>query len=159
MRKSKSERAMTAANGNISANGPIKYHNISKIQSLFYEMYQGSTKMDFLGPIPMLIFISLSRITDTPIQIFLSRYLEPILPWKSRVLARAQFEFAKRVTLGTSNILVYILGLPWPRTLINHIDVSIQAGQKRCCFTDRIRQESYLLVSSTGLDTSPLVFF
>jgi hypothetical protein len=52
-------------------------------------------------------------------------FLEPILPWKSRVLARAQFEFAQRVTLGTSNILVYILGLPWPRTLINHIDASI----------------------------------
>ena len=27
------------------------------------------------------------------------------LPWKSRVIARAQFEFAQRVTLGTSNIL------------------------------------------------------
>ena len=27
------------------------------------------------------------------------------------------------------------------------------------CFTDRIRQESYLLVSSAGVDRSPLVFF
>ena len=31
-------------------------------------------------------------------------------------------------------------------------------AKKRCCFTDRIWQGSYLLVSSAGLDTSPLVF-
>ena len=31
--------------------------------------------------------------------------------------------------------------------------------KKCCCFTDQIRQESYLLVSSAGLDTSRLVFF
>ena len=114
--------------------------------------------MDFFRPIPF-FFHQPQPITDTAIPIFLSQYLEPIIPWKSRVFARAQFEFDQRVTLGTSNILVYILGVPWPRTLLNHIDVSIQAGQKCCCFTNRIRQESYLLVSSTGLDTSPLVFF
>ena len=28
------------------------------------------------------------------------------IPWKSRVLARAQFEFAQRVTLGMSNLLI-----------------------------------------------------
>ena len=45
--------------------------------------------------------------------------------------------------------------IPWPRKLTNHIGVS-DIGQKR--FTDQIRQESYLLVSSAGLETSPLVF-
>ena len=36
---------------------------------------------------------------------------------------KSQFEFAQRVTLGQSNIHVYILGLPWPRTLINQIHI------------------------------------
>ena len=55
----------------------------------------------------------------------------------------AQFEFAQPVTLGKR--------FPWIRTLTNHIGVSdIGRGQKRCCFTHRIRQESILLVSSAG---------
>ena len=45
---------------------------------------------------------------------------------------------------------------PWIRTLTNRIGVSDIGGAKKCCcFTDRIRQESYLLVHSAGLDTSP----
>ena len=35
----------------------------------------------------------------------------------------------------------------------------ILADQKCFCFTNQIRQESYLLISSASLDTSPLVFF
>ena len=55
-----------------------------------------------------------------------------IIPWKSRVLARAQFEFAQWVTLGTSNILTP--RFPWPRTLTNHIGVSDIGGPKALLF-------------------------
>ena len=74
---------------------------------------------------------------------------ERALPWEyPRVLARARFEFAQRVT-----------PFPSPRTLTNHIGVSaIGRGLKRCCFTDRIRQESNLLVGPAGLDTSPPLY-
>ena len=80
----------------------------------------------------------------------------PDVPGKPRVIARARFGFAQRVTLGTSD--TFTPRFPWPTTLTNHSGVSdIGRGQKRCCFTDRIRPESHLLVSSAGLDTSPLV--
>ena len=50
-------------------------------------------------------------------------------------------KFPQRVTLGTSNILT--TRLLKPRTLTNHTITSvylIYAGQKHCCFTDRIWQ-------------------
>ena len=50
------------------------------------------------------------------------------VPWKSRVLTRAQFEFGQRVTLGMNNILTP--QFPWPRTLANHIGVSDIGGAK-----------------------------
>ena len=55
-----------------------------------------------------------------------------LLPWKSRVLAIAQFEFAQRVTLETSKILTP--RFPWPRTLTNHICVSDIGGAKSLLF-------------------------
>ena len=77
------------------------------------------------------------------------------LPWKSRVLVRAQFEFAQRVTLGMSNIIPP--RYPSPSTLTNHIGVSDIGGPKVLLLNQS--NTAYLLVSSTGLDTSPLVFF
>ena len=49
-------------------------------------------------------------------------------PGDPGVLARAQFEFAQRVTLGTSNILAP--RSPQPGTLTNHIGVSDIGGAK-----------------------------
>ena len=46
-----------------------------------------------------------------------------------RVLARAQFEIAQRVTLGTSEGRI-TPRFPWPRTLTNDIGVSDVGGAK-----------------------------
>ena len=80
-----------------------------------------------------------------------------LLPWKSRVLARVQFDFAQWVTLETSNILT-----PWlPKT--QNINQSHQCIWRRWAKSVAVLPigygKSYLLVSSAGLDTSPLVFF
>ena len=49
-----------------------------------------------------------------------------------RVLVRAQFEFAQRVTLGANNILT--ARFPGIRTLTNHIGVSDKGGPKALLF-------------------------
>ena len=61
-------------------------------------------------------------------------------------LSRAQFEFAQRFSLGTSNILT--TRFPWTRTLTNHMGVSDKGGPKVftvSCFTDRIQSLIYWL--------------
>ena len=85
--------------------------------------------------------------------IFIIKVTEP-LPWKSRVLARAPFEFAPRVTLRTSKILTP--RFPWPRTLTNHIGVSDIGGLKALLFY-RPDTARVLLVSSAGLNTCILL--
>ena len=55
-----------------------------------------------------------------------------LMPWKSRVLARALFEFAQQVTLGTSNL--FPPQCPCPSTLTNHIGVSDTGGPKALLF-------------------------
>ena len=63
---------------------------------------------------------------------FILAFLLCKVPWKSRVLARAQFEFTQQVTLKTCNILTP--RCPWPRTLTNHIGVSDVGGPKALLF-------------------------
>ena len=99
----------------------------------------GIDDMDFLGPIPIFFHQPLPM-TDTPIQIFFFlRYLEPILPWKSRILARAQLKISQRITLGTSNIVTP--QFPCPKTLTNYIGVFDIGGPKALLFyrTDMTR--------------------
>ena len=58
--------------------------------------------MDFLGPILIQIFFSLPMV-DTPIQIFVSRYLEPI---QYRCMCRCMCSLC--VCIGVCVVCVYV---------------------------------------------------
>ena len=78
------------------------------------------------------------------------------LPWKSRVLTRAQLEFAQRVNLGTSNILTP--RFPRPRTLTNHIGVSEIGGAKSVAVLPSGYPTPILLIGRSVIQLCAVIF-